>query len=50
MDSERYEERPCLTVMPDWAPNLVATHTYSQSGGVEFIDGCTRMAAERVRD
>ena len=50
LDPERYEERPCLTVMPDWAPNLVATHTYSQSGGVEFIDGCTRMAAERVRD
>jgi hypothetical protein len=50
LDPERYEERPGLTVMPDWAPNLVATHTYSQSGTVEVIDGCTRIAAERVRN
>jgi hypothetical protein len=50
LDPERYEERPCLTVMPDWAPNLVATHTYSQSGSVEVVDGCIRIAAERVRD
>jgi len=50
LDTERYEERPCLTVMPDWAPHLVATHTYSQSGNIEIIDGCTRIAAARVRD
>jgi len=50
LDPERYEERPGLTVLPNWAPNLVATHTYSQSGSLEVIDGCTRIAAERVRD
>ena len=50
LDPERYEERPSFTVLPDWAPDLVATHTYSQSGSVEVIDGCTRIAAERVRD
>jgi hypothetical protein len=47
---ERYEEKPTLTVNADWAPGLVATHTYSHAGQVEVIDGCARLPAARVRD
>ena len=46
---ERYEEKPTLTVNPDWAPGLVATHSYSHAGQVEIIDGCARLPAARVR-
>jgi hypothetical protein len=49
-DRERYEERPALTVTPDWAPGLLGTHTYSHAGQVEVIDGCARLPAARVRD
>lgn len=45
---ERYEERPAVTVPPDWAPGLVGTHSYAQSGNMEVIDGCSRLAIDRV--
>ena len=47
-DLERYAERPCLTVSPDWAPGLVATHTYSHAGLVEVIDACAPLPAGQV--
>jgi hypothetical protein len=48
-DRRRYQEKPALTVNPDWAPGLVGTHTYSHAGQVEVIDGCARLPAARVR-
>jgi hypothetical protein len=47
-DRERYEEKPCVTATPNWAPALVATHTYSHASQVEVIDGCVRLRADRV--
>jgi hypothetical protein len=49
LDVDRYEERPCVTVDPIWAPGLVATHTYSHIGQVEVIDGCVPLPVARVR-
>ena len=49
-DRERYEERPVVTVAPEWAPHLVGTHSYAQSGDVEVIDGCSLLPRGRVRD
>jgi len=34
-----YEERPGLTVTPDWDPGLLGTHTYNRSGRIEVTDG-----------
>lgn len=48
LDCERYVERPAAAVNPDWAPGLVATHTYSHTGNVEIIDGCTPLPNARV--
>jgi hypothetical protein len=49
LDADHYEERACVAVGPNWAPGLVATHTYSHAGQVEVIDGCVPLAAARVR-
>jgi hypothetical protein len=49
LDGERYEETPCVTVDPIWAPGLVGTHSYSHIGQVEVIDGCMPLPAARVR-
>lgn len=48
LNPERYEEKPAVTVPPNWAPGLVATHTYSCAGGLEVIDGCARLPASAV--
>lgn len=48
LDRGRYEERPCVTLTPNWAPRLVATHTYSHAGQVEVIDACARLPASAV--
>jgi hypothetical protein len=39
LNTEEYEEELLLSVRPDWAPGLVATHTYNRSGGLEVVDG-----------
>jgi hypothetical protein len=44
-----YEERPVVTVAPDWAPDMLATHTYNQSGSIEVVDGKFRRARDEVR-
>jgi len=44
-----YAERPVLTVGPDWAPNMVATHTYNRIGSIEVVDGKFRRAPDDVR-
>jgi hypothetical protein len=49
-DRERYEERPVVTVTPEWAPHLVGTHSYAHSGNVEVIDGCSLLPAAGVLD
>lgn len=43
LDRNRYQEKPVVTVDPLWAPDLVGTHTYSQLGDVEIIDGCALL-------
>jgi hypothetical protein len=48
LNGDRYEERRGVTVNPSWAPGLLGTHTYSQSGDVEVIDGCTTLAPGHV--
>lgn len=50
LDRNQYQEKPCATISPDWAPGLVGTHTYSRAGGVEIIDGCVPLPADRVRN
>lgn len=49
LNGDRYEEKACVTVNPIWAPGLVGTHTYSQIGQLEVIDGCVPLPAARVR-
>ena len=49
-DRYQYQEKPCVTVDPLWAPGLVATHTYSHVGQVEIIDGCVALPAGTVSD
>lgn len=48
LDRYQYQERPCTTINPLWAPGLVGTHTYSQAGQVEIIDGCVPLPAGTV--
>jgi hypothetical protein len=48
LDRNHYKERPVVSVDPVWAPNLVGTHTYSQAGNVEIIDGCSLIPQRRV--
>jgi hypothetical protein len=50
LDRDQYQEKPCVTINPLWAPGLVGTHTYSRAGQVEIIDGCAPLPAGRVRD
>lgn len=38
---EDYEERPLLTVEPDWSPGLRGCHTYNRAGAIEVTDGQT---------
>ncbi|MGH9477412.1 MAG: glucosamine inositolphosphorylceramide transferase family protein [Terriglobales bacterium] len=47
-DRDRYEEKAGLTIKPRWAKGLVATHTYSQAGRTEIIDGCVALRPRRV--
>jgi hypothetical protein len=43
-----YQEEPGVTVLPDWSPGLIGTHTYSILGAIEMIDGCQRLARDQV--
>ena len=40
LDTENYQEREAVTILPTWAPDLAGTHSYAQHGGMEIIDGC----------
>jgi hypothetical protein len=42
LSREEYEEALLLSVGPEWAPGLVATHTYNRAGGLEVVDGQVR--------
>ena len=44
-----YQEHPIVTVTPDWAPSLVATHTYNRSGPIEVTDAKVRRARRDAR-
>jgi hypothetical protein len=46
---EEYEERPLITVLPDWSPGLQGTHTYNRANGVEVVDGKFRSRMSRHR-
>jgi hypothetical protein len=50
LDADRYEETRGVTVEPSWAPGLIGTHTYSQLGEIEVIDGCATLASAHVLD
>ncbi len=47
-DRDRYQEKPGVTIEPQWSPNLMATHSYSQAGEFEVIDGQTLMPVAAV--
>jgi hypothetical protein len=36
-------------VEPDWAPGMLATHTYNRTGAVEVSDGKFRRARRDVQ-
>jgi hypothetical protein len=42
LSRDEYEERPLLTVRPDWSEGLTATHTYARSARAEAVDGRTK--------
>jgi hypothetical protein len=42
-----YEERPVLTILPDWSPGLLGTHTYNRCGNFEVVDGKIRSPRSR---
>jgi hypothetical protein len=44
-----YRERPMATVMPDWAPGMTGTHTYSRSPGLEAVDAKVLVPARTAR-
>lgn len=41
-----YVEVPAAVICPDWAPGLVATHTYNRSAQMTALDGNWRWNAE----
>ncbi len=43
LDTDAYEEMEVSNILPDWQPNLVATHT------INSVDGLTVMDAKRIR-
>ena len=43
-----YQERPIEHVRPDWAPDLVGTHTYNRSERLETIDVRALLAVSDV--
>jgi hypothetical protein len=49
LDEHRYAEVPFARLEPDWAPGLIATHTYSWNGSYEALDGMCHQAAGRLR-
>ncbi len=46
---EEYRERPILRVEPSWSKGLIGTHTYSQCGSVEVVDGCWSVHPSSVK-
>ena len=39
LNKTHYEERPVSRIDPDWAPDLVGTHTVNTSEHFETMDG-----------
>lgn len=48
LSAGRFEERPLVTVGPEWSPGLVGTHSYAIAGSIECVDGCTIVPADRA--
>lgn len=42
-----YAERPIETILPDWWPNLMGTHTINRDGAFEVLDGSLAMGRRR---
>jgi len=38
LDSHAYEEVLVETILPHWSPDNLATHTYNQANGLQFVD------------
>jgi len=38
LDREEYREVPVSTILPNWRPNIVATHTINAAGGLTVVD------------
>jgi hypothetical protein len=43
-----YEERPIVTVGPEWDADLLATHTYNRGRTIEVTDGAMRRPRRLV--
>jgi hypothetical protein len=39
LTSAEFAERPIETILPDWQPGILGTHTVNRGGGYEVIDG-----------
>lgn len=48
LNRDEYQEKSVTNIDPVWAPDLLATHTYSRAGQVEIIDGCVRLPSSAV--
>lgn len=44
-----YEERPAETILPNWRPGLLGTHTLNSNNSYEVIDGLRLEAAIKSR-
>lgn len=44
---ETYRERPVGSILPDWAPGLIATHSINEDAGLTAIDGLLRESRLR---
>jgi hypothetical protein len=42
LDEQNYSERVVTKAEPDWAPDVVATHTYSSAGRLNVVDAQIR--------
>jgi hypothetical protein len=39
LTTSEYRERPIARIEPNWAPDLIGTHTYNATGRFEVVDG-----------
>lgn len=49
LNPREYAEEPVLTVLPDWSPGLIGTHTYNRTSRWEVVDGKIRSRLSRHR-